>query len=123
MQNPMAGQYVYEVPPPLPSRGGRYSMGRPFDFDPVLFSAQEQEVLWKLRRRLYEEAVELERAKQATAAAAVAPRRPLGRVEALKWPRVVVRNQSICVPALEYSEAKDWRSHLVCFDSETKDVH
>jgi hypothetical protein len=32
----------------------------------------------------------------------------------LRWPKVVVRGDEICVPELASSEAADWRDHLVC---------
>jgi len=122
LQSSLSGQYVYDKPPAPSASGSRYSMGRPFDFDPVLFSAQEQEVLWKLRRRLTDEAATAESGRLMASATAHARKYQRPRSDHLNWPRVVVKDHSICVPTLEFSDVKDWKSHLVCFDSETKDV-
>lgn len=32
----------------------------------------------------------------------------------LKWPRIIVQDDDVCVPTLEFSEAEDWKDHLTC---------
>lgn len=36
---------------------------------------------------------------------------------ALQWPKVVLRNNEICVPELASSEALDWKDHLTCYQA------
>lgn len=32
----------------------------------------------------------------------------------LKWPRIVVDEDNVCVPTIPFSEADDWKQHLTC---------
>lgn len=36
----------------------------------------------------------------------------------LAWPKVVIRENEICVPELAFSEQKNWKDHLTCWSNE-----
>jgi hypothetical protein len=117
--NPYGGEFVYRAQPVSDGRRpGHYLLGERIRDEFTLFSAEEEEALWRLR-------------EQFSSPSTVTPRifaRSLPRVHrtvktaAIDWPRVVVQGTKTCVPHLAFSELADWRDHLVCWSSETRVV-
>ncbi len=113
------GGYVHE--PNASHETGRttevYMVGKAprQDFDYV--TAEEQEGLWHYRQKIREEMLEAMRIAALPPAQTKAAR-ARGMLSGLQWPRVIVDGSAVCVPKLEYSEAKDWGEHLVCTDVE-----
>lgn len=117
--NPYGGVYVYRAA--LPDDGRRPSravLGERARTEFTLFSAEEEDALWRMRDRLLHPAppLSVRRTRQVTSThPALADRR-------LVWPKVVLQGSRTCVPELAFSEAPDWREHLVCWSSEVRRV-
>jgi hypothetical protein len=101
------GEFVFAAPPADGRRKTQAVLvGRPERQIYTFMSAQEELALLDYRDK--------ELAKRAAAMRALTvqhARRPFPKID---WPKVVVRGGDICVPTLDYSEATDWRDHLVC---------
>jgi hypothetical protein len=72
----------------------------------VFFSNQEEQALLNYRDQ--------QLASQLRERVAASRQRHYNATGNLRWPKVVVRADGICVPELASSEALDWRDHLVC---------
>lgn len=106
---PIEGMYTFQTPstnknqPNIPA----VFLGKLNKQQHVIFTAEQQEQLWKFRQKLIREA------------SAVTPKPSKHKYirkakPALKWPRTVVNGNEICVPELLYSEQADWKEHLTC---------
>jgi hypothetical protein len=101
------GEYVYAAPTfDSRTRTRAVLIGSAQRQSYALFSAEEEEAL--LHYRDQQLASQL---KERVVVARVRHYRATGLID---WPKVVVRAQEICVPALASSEALDWREHQVC---------
>jgi hypothetical protein len=107
LHNPYGGQYVYSQTD-LPD--GRLPqlliLGKAVRDEYVLFSAQEEEALWKLREQLL---------REREPAPPVRHHAEHRRRLALDWPKVVVDGDETCVPESAFADSADWRGHLLCW--------
>jgi hypothetical protein len=86
-------------------------------------SAEEEAAMWQFRLKKRQEAAQKialessakEEPAMPTSAAPI--RKTKSSAAKFKWPRVVLKHNSICVPVLAKSEAADWRNHLTCWSS------
>lgn len=113
ISNPFGGEYVYSTKPRTDGRlVAAIALGERRRTDFTLFSAEEEEALWHLRdRQLHPEPVEPKPAIRA------AKRVAKLTIPSVEWPKVVVVGGKTCVPTLQFSDAPDWRDHLVCWSS------
>ena len=116
ISNPYGGEYVYSAKPPTDGRAvaaiAAIVLGERRRTEFTLFSAEEEEALWRLRdRQLHPEPVEPKPAIRA------AKRVAKLTIPSVEWPKVVVVGGKTCVPTLQFSDAPDWRDHLVCWSS------
>ena len=118
ISNPYGGEYVYSAKPPTDGRVvAAIVLGERRRTEFTLFSAEEEEALWRLRdRQLHPEPVEPKTAIRAARRVAKLA------VSSIAWPKVVVGGGKTCVPTLQFSDAPDWRDHLVCWSSEAQRV-
>ncbi|MDN4571863.1 hypothetical protein DBB29_24710 [Pandoraea cepalis] len=75
----------------------------------VLFSAQEEEALFRARSVKLAEIANAHRKhalKRATSHRSVQ----------LDWPKVVIDGDRTCVPTPDFASAIDWKEHLVCWN-------
>lgn len=104
----VGGEYVYgrPVPDARPTTSAML-IGTPPRTDYTLLSPDEEEALVKMQ-----DAQRLAEVRQSIMAS-----RAQYRVKRpnLKWPKVVLRGQEVCVPELASSEADDWKDHLTCY--------
>jgi len=123
-QDVAQGAFVYsDRVMQLPLRA-RFAIGGRVRDDYTFFSPQEQEALLALRQRRQEEIRQESRPlKSGTPVGASVGKRhepavarclPRAGLEQAVAPRIVARADSICVPELKFSDAPDWREHLVC---------
>lgn len=106
------GVYVYGAnPQKYPTRPTQvFMVGKPLRQDFVYLTAQEQEGLWHFREAAREK-LKIDAIPPAT----VKPSHKSFVANLnLNWPRVVVEGNKVCVPGLSYSEASDWKDHLLC---------
>lgn len=89
-----------------------FMVGKPTRQDFVFLNAQEQEGVWRYRQ------AQLDALRKAalshlphTTDVKIAHKNYLA---GLSWPRVVVAGNKVCVPEMEFSDANDWRDHLIC---------
>lgn len=80
------------------------AFGRAERQDYQFFSWEEEQALWLL---LQDKLADAEPAKK-TAFVKVHSQRNI------KWPRVIVKDQEVCVPRIEKADDEDWREHLTC---------
>ncbi len=76
---------------------------RPQPDEVQFFSSQEEKALWDMEQKIIND-------DAAEFAKTVVHRRG----KPVVWPKVVVREVEICVPAFQFAAAEDWKSHLVC---------
>jgi hypothetical protein len=107
------GVYVYgkvEFDGRIPSKA--LIVSRPIRTDYVLLSAQEESDLWHYKQiqsnAQQEELERLAKIDKQTKANL--------KYQSIKWPKVMVKNDKVCVPLLNFSESKEWKSHLTCTD-------
>ena len=124
-----AGSAVIE-----PSNGGTYVYGErmrdaripspaimvssPARIEFVLFSAQEESDLWSYKQSQLERSQQ-EEIDRLTKAQAQAQKQANIKYKSIKWPKVVLRGDSVCVPLVDFSESGDWRDHLTCTEQNT----
>lgn len=87
------------------------------------FSAQEEQALLALYQKQANDALvqqENVRHKSRSSAHPSPMKRRGFSTAGLNWPKVVVREGSICVPSLAQSESTDWKNFLVCWDGDKK---
>ena len=107
------GVYIYgkvEFDSRIPSKA--IIVSRPIRTDYVLLSAQEESDLWHYKQiQTNANQVELDRLikieKQTRANL---------KYQSIKWPKVIINNDKVCVPLLNFSENKEWKNHLTCTD-------
>jgi hypothetical protein len=114
LHSPYGGEYVYSQGESSDGRTAqRFVLGKPVRTEFSLFSAKEEEALWALRQERIQ-------ASQVSVPAHRATHTP--RRLALDWPKVVVEGNTTCVPEAAFSEAPDWKSHLVCWMANERQV-
>lgn len=72
----------------------------------VFFSVEEERALLTYRDQ--------QMAARVMARVVASRKRHVRATANFDWPKVVVREEEICVPELANSDAMDWRDHLVC---------
>ncbi len=85
-------------------------VGKPSRQDFVYLSLQEQADIWKYRQELLESMRKVALPSAAVAAKTLHKKSIAG----LDWPRVIVEGSQVCVPSFDYSDADNWKDHLVC---------
>lgn len=112
------GRYIYGAPRPdgRDTHGVRYTAGRPDRARYTLFSAQEEDALWRLRDQ------KREAAEKVIADAEKAKAKTRRHHVVLDWPKVVSRGASICVPQSGFGNSSDWKQHLLCWKTDTRHV-
>jgi hypothetical protein len=85
-----------------------FMVGKPQRQDFVFLTAQEQEDLWNYRQKLREDMIKAALPKP------VVVKTHKNAIATLNWPHVIVEGSKVCVPSLDYSEAVDWKDHLLC---------
>lgn len=75
------------------------------DFE--LFTADEEEALTSMHDKILRDQLRDEQIRQRKAFIASAQK--------IDWPKVIRRDNQICVPVLASSEASDWKDHLTCY--------
>jgi hypothetical protein len=89
-----------------------FMVGTPPRQDFVFLNAQEQEGIWRYRQ------AQREALRKAAKAALPHPvdiqTSHKKYLASLNWPRVVVEGNQVCVPDVEFSDAHDWKDHLLC---------
>lgn len=91
-----------------------FLVGKPVRQEYIYLSAQEQDDLWHYRQSMREA---MKKAALLTQSAVATPKPVNKNIYAnvkINWPRVTVQGKKVCVPVLSYSEAADWKDHLVC---------
>ncbi len=112
-----SGQYVYGEVDDAHTQGKRITTNKPFLIggierkDYEFFSHQEEEALWLV---LQDQIAAMQPKLKRRANAVVS-------LKGIDWPRVVVRGDEICVPALKSANAEDWREHLTCVEVQRHD--
>lgn len=119
----LRGPYASGAANVAPAVGGEYVYGRaavdarpvtqamligtPPRTDYTLLSPDEEEALVRMQDAQHSAEV---RRNLLVARAQYSAKRPN-----IKWPKVVLRGQEVCVPELASSEADDWKDHLTCY--------
>ncbi len=125
IDSPNGGRYVYSQSQKSDGRethGSRFMLGKPQREQYDLFSSQEEETLWNYRQQkiVERDALVAKVEMELNPPHVVARRRGVKLV--LDWPKVVVDGTKTCVPAIEFSNAPDWKEHLTCWSSESRNV-
>lgn len=110
-QDQDGGHFVTGTAPPQTRPNNIFAIGKVPRTQFDLFSLKEEEALW-----------ELQQAELARRQAMQAPLVSHAKRGPLNWPKVVLRDNVTCVPKTPFANAPDWRDHLTCWNSETKNV-
>jgi len=98
------GRYIYGTESDGRIKTPTITFGRVERQDYQLFSWEEEQALWLL---LQDKLTAAEPEKKTAFVKAHSQRN-------LKWPRVIVKDQEVCVPRIEKAEDDDWKDHLTC---------
>ncbi|UVA77160.1 hypothetical protein [Pandoraea commovens] len=107
---PNAGIYVYSVDGIDDGRRTqRFILGKVPRQNFVLFSAQEEDALFRVRAA---KLAEIEAARRKS----VVRRASSHKNVQLNWPKVIVVGDRTCVPTPNFANSLDWKEHLVCWN-------
>ena len=130
IEEPASGQYVYSARPSPPRPQARFAIGKAARSDFIIYSAEEQEELLALRKRLsaatsagtvqpegaHVAAKRIRSVGRHPAARVCAPASGPNPVEAVEWPKVIRDGAKVCVPEPEFADKANWREHVLCFN-------
>ncbi len=114
-----SGSYVYgELKRDARITSPAIIVSSPVRLDYVFFSAQEESDLWNYKQsQLNAQQDEIDRLAKVEEQTQVN-----NRYKSIKWPKVVLRGGSVCVPLIDFSDSRDWKAHLTCTDLESIDT-
>ena len=126
LTHPTGGQYIYDADANKTIKTDKaFMVGKPLRQDFEFLTAQEQEGIWLYRNNAQQAAINSQPQKLETRkniARTYKSKHPHNscnntNIQNINWPKIVVNGTKTCVPLANYSDASDWKDHLICTET------